>query len=303
MSYFQLRQEAERLKEELSLLDYFFRLDKKGLLRFDGKHGKEYFFGFEHQKTGSISVNDQKNIWFDHSTEEGGDIIRAAQKFENKSFVDAVKYLTTEKINGIGTDISQIRNQSNLITYEIDYVQDNLKHPALLKYIRNRGIDEFALNGFVKEIHWRHGNQRYFGIGLANINGGYAVRNQFFKGNIGKSGISVLKVGETPNSVKLFEGLMDFLSFRTLSKEDMYTGVVLNSTANLTTHTIEYIARIAMNLPIHLYLDNDQGGYYATKKILDVMPNAKDKSNLYVTTEGSDMNDFLMEHRAKKLIV
>ena len=29
MSYFQLKQEATRLKEELSLLDYFFRLDKK----------------------------------------------------------------------------------------------------------------------------------------------------------------------------------------------------------------------------------------------------------------------------------
>lgn len=303
MSYFQLKEEATRLKEELSLLDYFFRLDKKSIIFFDGKHGKEYFFRFEHQKTGSISVNDQKNIWFDHSTEDGGDIIKAAQKFENKSFVDAIKYLNTEKINSINTDISQIRNQSNLITYEIDYVHDIIQHPALLKYALSRGIDEFALNGFLTEVHWRYGNQRYFGIGLANIHGGYAVRNQFFKGNIGKSGISVLKVGEAPNSVKLFEGLMDFLSYRTLKREDKYIGVVLNSTANLTTQTIEYIASIASHLPIHLYLDNDKGGHDATKKILHIITNAKDKSSLYVTKSGSDINDFLMEQREKKMMV
>ena len=46
MSYFQLKQEATRLKEKLSLLDYFFRLDKKNIIFFDGKHGKEYFFFF-----------------------------------------------------------------------------------------------------------------------------------------------------------------------------------------------------------------------------------------------------------------
>jgi DNA primase len=75
---------------------------------------------------------------------------------------------------------------------------------------------------------------------------------------------------------------------------------VLNSTANLTNHTIEYIASIASSTPIHLYLDNDKGGYDATKKILNMIPNAQDKSNLYVTKNGSDINDFLIEQKSKK---
>jgi hypothetical protein len=300
MTYLKLKQEATHIKSTVSLLDYFFRLDKKGIILFDGKHGKEYFFRFEHQKTGSISVNDQKNIWFDHSNEDGGDIIKAVQLFEKKSFVDAVKYLSEEKINGICTHTSYISNPSNVIKYEIDYIHNSVKHPALLKYINNRGIGEFAIDTFIKEIHWRYGDKRYFGIGLVNIQGGYAVRNSLFKGNIGKSDISVLTIGKDPKSVKLFEGLMDFLSYRTLKEEETYIGVVLNSTANLTNHTIEYIASIASSTPIHLYLDNDKGGYDATKKILNMIPNAQDKSNLYVTKNGSDINDFLIEQKSKK---
>lgn len=298
MSYFQLKQEASRIKSELSLLDYFFRLEKKGIIFFDGKHGKEYFFRFEHQKTGSISVNDQKNIWFDHSNEDGGDIIKAVQIFEKKTFVDTVKYLTTTgKLDDI--NIVHISNQADLKTYELDCVNDFVKHPALLKYAHNRGIDEHILSGFIKEIHWRCGDKRYFGLGLANINGGYALRNAFFKGNIGKSGISVLTVGDESRSVNVFEGLMDFLSYRTLKNENTFIGIVLNSTANLTTYTMEHIKNIANNLPIHLYLDNDRGGYDATKKILDIIPKAQDKSSLYTTENGSDINDFLMAVRQK----
>lgn len=299
MSYFQLKEEAIRLKAELSLLSYFFILERKNIFMFDGKRGKEYFFRFEHQKTGSISVNDQKNIWFDHSNEDGGDIIKAVQKFENKTFIDAIKYLSTEKICSIGVNNAHIGNLSNPITYELDSVTGSVKHPALLKYTHNRGLDASILNGFIKEVHWRYGNKRYFGIGLGNINGGYAVRNQFFKGNIGRSGISVLSIGETPKSVKLFEGLMDFLSFRTLQKEENFIGIVLNSTANLTIHTIEHITNMANNLVVQLYLDNDNTGRNATKKILDVIPNAQDKSCFYVTKNGSDINDFLMEQRDK----
>jgi len=56
INYAQLTEQASKIKTEVSLLDYFFKLEELGELRFDGNKGKEYFFGFHHQKTGSISI-------------------------------------------------------------------------------------------------------------------------------------------------------------------------------------------------------------------------------------------------------
>src|SRR5690554_6787300 len=91
--YLALKRAATKIKNEVSILDYFFSLEKAGVLKFEGKIGKEHFFGFMDQRTGSISIGESTNLWFDHSSGQGGDIIKAVQVFENLSFFDAVEKL------------------------------------------------------------------------------------------------------------------------------------------------------------------------------------------------------------------
>src|SRR5680860_108439 len=94
LNYSRVKQEAERIKRDFSILDYFQSLVSSGFLKYEGVQGKEHFFGFLDQRTGSIAVDDKSNVWYDHAAGRGGDIIEAVQVFENKSFFQSVERLS-----------------------------------------------------------------------------------------------------------------------------------------------------------------------------------------------------------------
>lgn len=308
IKYSELIEEAHRIKAGVPLLDYFFKLQEAGILQYVKKIGKEEFFGFQHQKTGSIAVNTQKNIWYDHSSGEGGDIIKACQKFENKSFFEAIetfKSILSVPISGL---INQERRPSNCShIVNIDIVQDMINHPYLINYLSQRGLNLSSLAGFAKQVHWSLGEKKFYAIGLKNINGGFSVRSSVFKGNLNENGISIFKVGKLPTSVKIFEGLIDFGSYRTLQPEQNYIAFILNSTANLTDKVIEKIKNNANILSlklrgaaslVHLYLDNDKAGRLASNKVLDKVECAEDRSYFY--SDVNDLNDFLKIQQNKE---
>lgn len=297
-NYSKLKVEATRIKLEVPLLDYFFRLEKLDKLRYDRKVGKEEFFAFEHQKTGSIAINTRSNEWYDHSNGVGGDIIKACQIFENKSFIEAIKSLS----NNAEILINKSRNQDIYNSqYIIDTIHNSITHPALISYLNERGLNAKALEGVAKQIHWSKDEKKYFGIGLENINGGFAVRSSVFKGNVNETGASFNTIGTNPTSVKIFEGLMDFGSYRTLQPQESYIAVILNSTANLTNRIVNKIRDYANDLfvedervsLIHLYLDNDEGGHITTKKLLEGLERVEDRSYFYTEIGVNDVNDFL----------
>jgi hypothetical protein len=297
-NYSKLKAEATRIKLEVPLLDYFFKLDRLDKLRYDRQVGKEEFFAFEHQKTGSIAINPRSNEWYDHSNGVGGDIIKACQIFENKSFVEAIKSLS----NNTDILIDKSRNTDTYNnTYKIDAIYDTITHPALTSYLNERGLNVKSLQGFAKQIHWSKDEKKYFGIGLENMNGSFAVRSSVFKGNINGTGASFNTVGDNPTSIKIFEGLIDFGSYRTLKPHESYITVILNSTANLTSKVVNKIKDYANDLYvvdkkaslIHLYLDNDEGGHIASKKLLEGLEMVEDRSYFYTEMGLNDVNDYL----------
>lgn len=134
-------------------MDYFFKLEELGELRFDGKKGKEFFFGFPHQKTSSISVKEKDNVWYDHAKVEGGDIIKAVQLFENKTFVEAINRL--DKNTDIVADAYEAfykKNGETDYNVSITKVLDKIKHPALLNYLESRGLELKTLPMLVKKF-------------------------------------------------------------------------------------------------------------------------------------------------------
>lgn len=291
INYLNLKKEAAEIKSTMAVLDYFFSLEKAGILKFEGKIGKEYFFGFLDQRTGSISVSESTNLWFDHSMGQGGDIIKAVQVFENKGFVDAIKSLKAN--TPIESKI--IRNhQVQESSYEI-IKEVPISHPALKEYISSRGLEPEEVSGICKELHWRHKEKGYFGMGLKNDNGGWSVRSKVFKGNLLSSGITTRKIGDRVGSIKIFEGMFDFLSYLKLFPQESFQAKVLNSTSHFSTKVMEAISLESSknNWAVDLYLDIDEAGNQKTNKALEIIEAACDKRSLF--SGYGDLNEMLQK--------
>lgn len=293
INYLNLKKEAAEIKSTMAVLDYFFSLEKAGILKFEGKIGKEYFFGFLDQRTGSISVSESTNLWFDHSMGQGGDIIKAVQVFENKGFVDAIKSLKAN--SPIESKI--IRNhQVQESSYEI-IKEVPISHPALKEYISSRGLEPEEVSGICKELHWRHKEKVYFGMGLKNDNGGWSVRSKVFKGNLLSSGITTRKIGDRVGSIKIFEGMFDFLSYLKLFPQESFQAKVLNSTSHFSTKVMEAISLESSknNWAVDLYLDIDEAGNRKTNKALEIIKAARDKRSLF--SGYGDLNEMLQKRQ------
>lgn len=263
MNYSEIKQKAARIKQEFSVLDYFQGLVKSGCLKYEGVHGKEHFFGFLEQRTGSIAVDDRSNVWYDHAAGHGGDIFRAVQVFENKTFVESV-----ERLSGAFPvhNFIQKRPSEEKQKIVVEKVSE-ISHDALANYIRGRRLELEDIKPFAKEVHWCNKGKQYFAIGFPNESGGWVLRSSIFKGNILGGGISIQILG-TPESTKIFEGWFDFLSYLKLSGETDFKAIILNSTANLSIRLMLEILK--KDRTVELYLDNDVTGEAYTNEFIKV---------------------------------
>lgn len=263
MNYSEVKQAAAKIKQEFPVLDYFHNLVRSGLLKYEGIHGKEFFFGFLEQRTGSIAVDDKANVWYDHAAGKGGDIIAAVQEFENKTFFESV-----ERLSGTMPVREFLPRQKPEITQKIVVEKvSEISHDALIQYIRGRGIELQDIVPFGKEVHWQNKGKRYFAVGFPNKSGGWVLRSSIFKGNILGGGISVQVLG-TVKSIKVFEGWFDFLSYLKLSGATDFKAIILNSTANLSLRLMVNILKERQK--VELYLDNDATGETYTNSFLKV---------------------------------
>ena len=79
----------------------------------------------------------------------------------------------------------------------------------MLGYLRERGIPSDIATANCVEIHYRLHDKQYFAVGFPNEDGGYEIRNRFFKGSIPPKAVSLIRQGST--MVNVYEGFVDFL--------------------------------------------------------------------------------------------
>ena len=251
---------------------------------------------FRQETEASFKVNTNRNLWFDYGLGKGGNIIALAQELY---FSDHVPYLL-RKIAEQAPHIRPVsfffRQQPSEPSFQQLEVRE-LTHPALLRYLQERGIDTALAKPECKELHFIHNDKPYFAIGFPNVAGGYEVRNRFFKGCIAPKNIShIRQQGEPREKCLVFEGMMDYLSFLTLRMKncptmpdlDRQDYVILNSTANVP----KAIDVLYPYERIHCMLDNDKAGYEATRAIeLEYSYRVRDFSDNY--RGYSDLNDYL----------
>lgn len=134
-------------------------------------------------------------------------------------------------------------------------------------------------------------DKNYFGIGFKNDSGCYEIRNKYSKICLGKKDISTIK--NNSNSVRIFEGFFDFLSFKNLENElekEPSNYIILNSVAMI--QNIKNSVRDYEN--IELYFDNDEAGTRAVEMLRNEIDNVEDCRVLY--SDFKDLNEYLNQH-------
>src|SRR5690606_13115474 len=106
-------------------------------------------------------------------------------------------------------DYFEPKKASKTMELDILYESEQIRHPALIKYIHSRGLEPQHLSGIAKETHWAKGERSFFGIGVLNDNGGLSIRSGIFKFNIGPNTVSTIQVGNKPAGIKIFKGGFD----------------------------------------------------------------------------------------------
>lgn len=219
----------------------------------------------------SLEVSESLGKWHDWGSGESGDIYNLVQKCENCDFK------TAKSIVGEQKDIIPYEKK---ICPKIENISTNnhFYHTSLIDYARKRCVSCATLRTFCVEVI----KDKFYYIGLKNDSGGYALRNEFFKGQLGANDITTLPGVPGNKTALVFEGMFDFLSFRSCVKcpQDC-TYIVLNTTQNINKIDVRKYDTI------HLYLDNDDAGDIATKKIIGAIDHRQNYC------QYGDVNDFI----------
>lgn len=235
--------------------------------------------------TPSFKVNTERNQWYDFGTGEHGDII---------DLVCALHRYTISEAIGLLSGAKQVAHQefsfggerkTSECKLEILSVQP-LNNPYLLQYIAERGIPLSVASAYCSEVRYNNTNRIYYAIGFANDAGGWEIRSPYFKGCIAPKVITTISKGA--NHLQIFEGFMDFLSWKTLNPSSTCDAIVLNSLA-LLPHIKEKIKGYKQ---VESFLDNDDAGRKSFETLKKFCLHIIDGSVRYATHK--DLNEWLV---------
>lgn len=243
-----------------------------------------FYFAFDREeKTPSLFVNFINNVAFDFGTGKKYDVVSLVQGIKQCSVSQALEYLSQFDFSFQQQICNITKNESK---YEILSISE-VKHNALIQYLKERRIENNI--HLLKEIHYKISNKKYFGIGFKNDANGYEVRNKYSKICIGRKDITTIK--NNSNCLRIFEGFMDYLSFKQMEKslkKESSDYVILNSVTMI--FKLEKI--IKSYEKIELYFDNDEAGNKATNEVKQLNPYVEDNRILYQNYK--DLNDFII---------
>ena len=243
-----------------------------------------FYFAFDREeKTPSLFVNFIKNVAFDFGTGKKYDVVSLVQGIKQCSVSQALEYLSQFDFSFQQQICNITKNESK---YEILSISE-VKHNALIQYLKERRIENNI--HLLKEIHYKISNKKYFGISFKNDANGYEVRNKYSKICIGRKDITTIK--NNSNCLRIFEGFMDYLSFKQMEKSLKKAPsdyVILNSVTMI--FKLEKI--IKSYEKIELYFDNDETGNRATNEVKQLNPYVEDNRILYQNYK--DLNDFII---------
>ena len=254
----------------------------------------------------SFKVNTELNQWYDFGIGKGGNIIALAAELYHSENVAYLLERIAERTPYIRPASFSFGEQKTHNSSFQGVQIGELSSPALIDYLRERGINIELAKRECKELRYEYEGKTYFVIGFPNIAGGYELRNRYFKGCIAPKDIThIRQQGEQRTACYLFEGFMDYLSFLTLRLEscpqspdfDRQDYIVLNSVANVP----KALYPLGSYERIHCFFDNDRAGMEAIQQIrkeYDATRYIRDASQIY--SGCKDLNEYLQKRIADR---
>lgn len=262
-------------------------------------NGLWYRSPLRQENTPSFKVQLDKNTWYDFGIAKGGTILDLAAELYHS---DDIRYLMDCIVKCCPVPSAQTVASSYAPRHSAPSFEDikivPLGNPALLAYLKERGIPAHIAGANCKEAHYTLNGKPYFAVAFPNISDGVELRNRYFKGCIAPKDISI------PNNpdycytrstrCAVFEGFMDYLSALTISAIPDADAIVLNSVANVNK-AMRHLSRYEV---INCYLDNDDAGRRVLSVLCDTFgERVVDRSFEY--RQDNDFNEYLVRHNRK----
>lgn len=308
-SKFLTEDDRKAIENNSSLVDYFFSLADRGILKYDKKTGDNYVFAKrkEHtndfQSTGSILVKEGVG-WRDFENDEKGKINNAVMKYEKLTWLESYHYLK-DKNGFVGYEFkndSQVKDakQQRSAQSSAEVVRvEKVSNKYILDYYKSRGISEETIYNNVKQIVYKRNEKTFISGGIENIKGGFNVRGHNFKSIIGDhNDISI--INGSKDRLLIFEGLVDYMSWLELNNKSKTeeTIVIINSTSNFSS-TINFINNNSFT-DIGLLVNKDAAGdkfcIKLEKEFGKIFTDLRDEYDL---SPELDLNDKLIIEQVK----
>lgn len=266
--------------------------------------GADYWYlsPLRDEKTPSFKVNRQKNLWYDHGTGQGGDVIDFGTRYFKSSVSEFLNRLKVDILNksfsfhppafsNTTPHTGAGEKEESKVGKIIITATRPLTDSRLLGYLESRCIQVDIAEKFCKEVDFILYGKEKTAIGFANDAGGYELRNQHFKGSSSPKSPTSIETGS--NQVAVFEGFFDFLSYQVAVKEisgEMTNFLILNSLSFFDKSK----AVMEKYQQVNLYLDRNKKGIECTTQALEWDKTKYiDRSKLY--GHGLDLNEWLIE--------
>ena len=306
------------MEAKFNLIDIRESTDLVSVLRLLGyeplrKSGGELFYLSmlrDNDSAPSFCVNERSGLWYDHGMGKGGSVIEFALAYwSNLSFGDAIAELLklSGQLEGERVTGPERPMQTSLSMREHTYIIREDKplgnNSSITAYLKSRNIYEVA-SPYLKELYYTvklQDNTRkdFFAAAWQNELGGWEVRNANFKGCLDKKAMSF--ISGNGDKLNLFEGMIDFLSWKKCFPNENASSLILNTLSFLAPA----IQRALHYAQVEVFFDHDQAGRKATTEVLKAISTSVDKSSLY--TGYNDFNEHLQNsspaHKQQNLSV
>ncbi|MDH7464672.1 CHC2 zinc finger domain-containing protein [Chitinophagaceae bacterium 26-R-25] len=260
-----------------------------------------YYSPFRKERTASFKVNRSMNVFYDHGSGQGGNIIDFGIIYHKLNVAAFLQMLAEDFmiLEGNNNHIPLFKteshsktsgNQPGVVITDVRKLSDK----RLLDYLEQRCIDREIALEFCKEVEFTIRDKTQMAIGFANDKGGYELRNPYFKGSSSPKSSSFLDNGKTV--VTVFEGFFNFLSYLTIEENNPFA-----VTNFLVLNSLSFFQKAREKMEAHsqinLQLDRDHAGTSCATAALKSHSAYFDQSRFY---EGyKDLNEWLIAGDAR----
>jgi Toprim-like/CHC2 zinc finger len=263
-----------------------------------------YLSPFREEKTASFKVNRKMNAWYDHATGKGGRLVDFGILYHRCTVKEFLEKMSDEK----GIIVSLHQQHFSLAGEKKELPEQSGKihvissaeitDSNLLEYLKERQIPVSVASQFCEQVCFELYNKKHLAVGFKNNNGGYELRNSYFKGSSAPKQPKLITQNDS-NNLTVFEGFFSFLSFKTLQQAIQKNKAELpaRQTDFLILNSLSFFEKNRETMEkysnIHLFLDRDLMGIKYTSDALKWSDKYKDQSKCY--RRFKDLNEYLIK--------